>query len=57
MLVGSDAPIDVSAIRAATGLRGATEPAITAADVTTFVADARVLTDDYAPVDQLITQP
>ncbi len=57
VLVGSDAPIDVSAIRAATGLRGATEPAITAADVTTFVADARVLTDDYAPVDQLITQP
>ncbi len=57
VLVGSDSPIDVAAVRATTGLRGGTEPAITGADVAAFVGDARVLTDDFAPVDQLITQP
>ncbi|MEV5967889.1 fused MFS/spermidine synthase [Kribbella sp. NPDC051952] len=48
VLIGSDRPIDVAAIKPAPGndVRD---------DLTGFVGNAPVLTDDYAPVDQLLT--
>ena len=50
VLVGSDRPIDVAAI----GSR--LEPKMEVRDQPTdFVGDAPVLTDDYAPVEQLLT--
>ncbi|WP_405067752.1 fused MFS/spermidine synthase [Kribbella sp. NBC_01510] len=50
VLVGSDRPIDVRAIEAGVG------PDMEVRDqLTDFVGDAPVLTDDYAPVDQLLT--
>jgi hypothetical protein len=50
VLVGSDRPIDLGAIEAGLG------PAMEVRDqLTDFVGDAPVLTDDYAPVDQLLT--
>jgi SAM-dependent methyltransferase len=48
ILIGSDRPIDVTAIKAAPGNEVRDE-------LTEFVGDAPVLTDDYAPVDQLLT--
>lgn len=56
VLVASDEPIDVAAIAATTSARGASERAITGSDVATFIGDAVVLTDDFAPVDQLISR-
>ncbi|HEX5695546.1 MAG TPA: fused MFS/spermidine synthase [Acidimicrobiia bacterium] len=55
VLVGSDEPIDVLAVEAAIMERGGVERAITGSELTTFVAGSRPLTDDYAPVDQMIT--
>jgi Spermine/spermidine synthase domain len=50
VLVGSDRPIDLGAIEAGLG------PAMEVRDqLTDFVGEAPVLTDDYAPVDQLLT--
>jgi hypothetical protein len=53
VLVAADQPIDASAIQRLTGSRAsvlADPPA-----VREFVGDAPLLTDDYAPVDQLLT--
>ncbi|MEV6347695.1 fused MFS/spermidine synthase [Actinoplanes sp. NPDC051851] len=54
VIVASRSPLPVSAIR--TALTGLTSPAelITDAALTAFVGSAHVLTDDYAPVDQLL---
>ena len=52
VLVGSDAPLDLAAIRAGDAARGGGKDARPG---TTFAEDAPVLTDDYAPVDQLLT--
>ena len=50
VLVAADRPIDVAAIEAGVG------PGMEVRDqLTDFVGDAPVLTDDYAPVDQLLT--
>ncbi len=50
VLVAADRPIDLSAIEAGVG------PGMEVRDqLTDFVGDAPVLTDDYAPVDQLLT--
>ncbi|MFQ5553911.1 MAG: fused MFS/spermidine synthase, partial [Acidimicrobiia bacterium] len=54
VLVGSDSVIDTGTIAAATAVRGTAEVAISGGAVDDFVQDARVLTDDFAPVDQLI---
>ena len=42
---------------AATAARGATERAITDAELADFIGEADVLRDDFAPVDQLISRP
>ena len=57
VLVASDEPIDVDAIVARNNAGGDDETAVSTADgsLQEFVGDATVLTDDHAPVDQLLT--
>jgi spermidine synthase len=57
VLVGSDAPIDASAIRATIARRGGIERVLTDDAALTFADGARVLRDEYAPVDQLLSRP
>ncbi len=55
VLVASNDPIDTDAIAAALRARDSNAVPISGGEVTRFVDGARVLTDDHAPVDQLIT--
>ena len=55
VVIGSDAPLPVEEIEAANRGRGHADEVLHGDALTTFVGDARVLTDDYAPVDQLLT--
>jgi spermidine synthase len=55
VLIASDAPIDVDGIAAANTERGDTDEIATGERLERFVGAAKVLTDDYAPVDQLLT--
>jgi MFS family permease len=55
VLVASDSPIDVGALTEALEGRGSTSAIVTGTAVAQFAGDAEVLTDDFAPVDQLIT--
>jgi hypothetical protein len=57
VVAASDAPWDVDAINASLAARGSSETAITGADVDAFTDGARILTDEFAPVDQLISRP
>ncbi len=54
IVVGSHAPIDVAAIRAHIRERGDTDDVLSGERVTTFVGGEGPLTDDYAPVDQML---
>ncbi|HEX8488450.1 MAG TPA: fused MFS/spermidine synthase, partial [Propionibacteriaceae bacterium] len=55
VVVASDAPIDVAGIADRIGDRGAAWQVITGPELTAWTGGARTLTDDYAPVDQLLT--
>ena len=55
VVIASDAPIDVAAIDSRLTDRGAEWGVITGAELTSWVGDVPILTDDYAPVDQLLT--
>jgi spermidine synthase len=55
VVVASDAPLPVEAIRAANSRRGQADDLLLGAELERFVGDAQVLTDDHAPVDQLLT--
>ena len=55
VVVASDEPIDVTALRAGLGTQVAGWEVIEGADLASWVGDAPILTDDYAPVDQLLT--
>jgi spermidine synthase len=56
VMVGSDEPLDLAAIQARAVARGDDDVVVgDAAGLEAFVAGARVLTDDFAPVDQLLT--
>lgn len=55
VLVASDRPLDTEALRERTAERGTGWGLIEAAALETWIGDAAVLTDDYAPVDQLLT--
>jgi hypothetical protein len=57
VIAASNEPWDVSAINASIRDRTATEFAITGADVERFADGADILTDGFAPVDQLISRP
>lgn len=54
ILVASDTPLPVEAILAANEGRGGTNVLVSGPDVVHWVSGARVLTDDFAPVDQLL---
>jgi hypothetical protein len=53
--VAADRPLDADAIAAALAVRGLAWQVAGGSELTSFVADAAVLTDDFAPVDQLLT--
>lgn len=55
VLVASDAPLDIDGVRAAIAARQGFDEVRTAEGYEEFVGDAVTLTDDYAPVDQLLT--
>ena len=55
VLVASDEPIDVEGIEAANRSRGDTDEIATGERLARFIGASPVLTDDYAPVDQLLT--
>ena len=56
VMVGSNAPIDLDGIQARAVERGDDDIVVgDAAGLDAFIDGARVLTDDFAPVDQLIT--
>ncbi len=55
VVVASDAPIDAEAMRAALADRGVPWEVATGALLARWRSDARVLTDQFAPVDQLLT--
>ncbi len=54
VLVGSDQPLDVSAIESEIHARGGSEIVVTGDRLEQFVGDALALRDDFAPVDQMI---
>lgn len=54
VVVGSDRPLDPAAIDDALDSRDTGWTAIAGDEVGTWVGDAQVLTDDHAPVDQLL---
>ncbi|GAA2015478.1 fused MFS/spermidine synthase [Nakamurella flavida] len=54
VIVAAHRPIDAAALLAVNRARGGTDAALAGDDVTGFVADAAPLTDDHAPVDQLL---
>lgn len=55
VIVASDAPLPIDRILEANRLRADDDVALTGAALDAFVGDAPVLTDDHAPVDQLLT--
>ncbi len=57
VLVASDSPIDVEGILARNAADGDDEAAVSTLDgsLAAFIGDAKVLIDDHAPVDQLLT--
>lgn len=57
ILVASPEPIDVPSIETAISERGGVELGIQDDRLAGFISDATVLTDDYAPVDQMLGQP
>lgn len=57
VLVASDDAIDVTALERRLGARGGLRKAVGGAELERFVDGADVLTDDFAPVDQLLARP
>jgi spermidine synthase len=55
VVVASDAPLDLPAMRTAMAQRDLTWGVVDGAELDAWVGDAEVLTDDHAPVDQLLT--
>jgi spermidine synthase len=55
VVIASDRPIDVAAVTARIAQRGGPWDVISGPALVRWIGDAPVLTDDYAPVDQLLT--
>lgn len=55
--VAGHATIDVDEIELAARSRGSEEIGLTGDDLTRFIGGARPLTDDFAPVDQMVGRP
>ena len=56
VLAASDRPFDVARLDTLIHARNGEEKLAVDAAATTFAADARLLTDDYAPVDQWLAR-
>ncbi|MFF9806560.1 fused MFS/spermidine synthase [Streptomyces coeruleorubidus] len=54
VVIASDRPVDLRAIQKALDARQTGWKIATGDDLTSWIGDARPLTDDYAPVDQLL---
>ncbi|MEU6985876.1 fused MFS/spermidine synthase [Streptomyces sp. NPDC046324] len=54
VVLASDRPVDVRATQEALDARQTGWKIVTGGDLTSWIGDAHVLTDDYAPVDQLL---
>lgn len=57
VLLASDSPIDNDAIETRLRSRGGSEQGLSGEALLEFVGGADVLTDDYAPVDQMVSRP
>lgn len=57
VLVGSETPLGGDALEAAIAHRGGSEIALVDAELDGFVGEVGPLTDDFAPVDQMIDRP
>lgn len=57
IIVASHRPIDVAALEEAIVARGGEEIGLSGSDLVDFVDGAMVLTDDFAPVDQIVGSP
>jgi spermidine synthase len=57
VMVASDAPIDLAALTERLGDRDDREAALAGPELKRFMGGADVLTDDFAPVDQLLGEP
>ena len=55
VVVASDAPLNIAPIAGRIAERGADWAVIAGSELAAWTGDAAVLTDDYAPVDQLLT--
>jgi spermidine synthase len=55
VVIASNAQLNIASIAAKISERGADWDVITGAELAAWTSDASVLTDDYAPVDQLLT--
>jgi spermidine synthase len=55
VLAGSDEPIDVDRVEEAIASRGGAEQGVTGDDLARFIDRSRPLTDDFAPVDQMLS--
>jgi hypothetical protein len=56
VLLASDAPLPLAEIRRHAASRGQPTAALAGAALDRFLGGAQVLTDDHAPVDQLVTR-
>ena len=56
VLAASDRPIDAARLEALIRARGGQERAVVDGQAAGFIGDGRVLTDDYAPVDQWLAR-
>ena len=56
VIVGSFQPLDSGALATAFSQRGAIEEIRSGTELKSWIGDGRVLVDDFAPVDQLITR-
>lgn len=57
ILTGSNSPIDVDGVESVLRARGSPEVGIKDVELDQFIDDAGVLTDDFAPVDQILGRP
>jgi hypothetical protein len=57
LLIGGDDLPDAADLNKVLGRQGSRSVAITGTDLEAFIGDAVVLTDDFAPVDQLVGRP
>ena len=55
VVIASDRTVDLDALKVRLGARATGWDVITGAELDLWVGDAQVLTDDHAPVDQLLT--